>query len=156
MADREFKIRHIHINMSLDYRPPRRKAALSVSRPDMPPPPELRKAARRLKHSLNTMGKNEYIERLRQVIFQMHKTTSIWVESVRVEGIFRGRTQWKGEVEVFELTEHPKAKRCYAWTFGEPEQLVTVLERPPVADAKSAVKLGISCQVKKARKIRSR
>ena len=137
--------------MTLVYRSPKRKAPPSVSRPDMPPPPELRRAARRLKHSFSAMAKNEYIERLRQVIFQMHKSTSIWVESARVEGIFRGRTSWKGDVEVFDLTDHPKAKRCYGWTFGKPEHLVTVLELPPVADAKSAVKIGVSCQVKKAR-----
>ena len=142
--------------MTIDYRPPKRKAKRSVTKTDMPPPQGLRDAARVLKKTMTNVAKNENIERLRQVIFQMHKTASTWVESVRVEGIFHDRTPWNGNVEVFDLTDHPKAKRCYGWTFGEPGQLVTVLEQPPVTDARSAVKIGVSCQVKKARNIRSR
>ena len=51
---------------------------------------------------------------------------------------------WHGEVEVFDLTGHPKAKRCYGWTYGEPEEFITILELPPVTDAPSAVKVGVS------------
>jgi hypothetical protein len=56
-----------------------------------------------------------------------------------------GGRQWKGVVEIFWLTGHPKAKRCFAWF--EPianEQLqstaVTVLEIPPVIGPATAVK----------------
>ena len=111
------------------------------------------KAARgRSRNWLNAVANKDYIERLKQVIFHLHKSDSQHVESVPVEEIFRGKSIWKGIVEVFTLTNHPKAKRCYGWTFGKPEHLVTVLELPPVADAKSAVKIGVSCQVKKAKK----
>jgi hypothetical protein len=37
-------------------------------------------------------------------------------------------------------------------TEGEPEQFITILELPPVTDAQSAVKVGVSYQIKKARK----
>ena len=97
------------------------------------------------------MANKEYIERLKQVIFHLHKAGSTWVESVRVEEVFRGKTLWKGDVEVFDLTGHPKAKRCYGWTYGEPEEFITILELPPVTDAQSAVKVGVSYQIKKAR-----
>jgi hypothetical protein len=80
-------------------------------------------------------------------IFQGGNPT--WVESVPVEEIFGGKTIWKGDVEVFDLTGHPKAKRCYGWTHGEPEEFITVLELPPVTDAQSAVKVGVSYQIKK-------
>jgi len=40
----------------------------------------------------------------------------------------------------------------YGWTYGEPEEFITILELPPVTDAQSAVKVGVSCQIKKARK----
>jgi len=93
----------------------------------------------------------DYIERLKQVIFHLHKASPIWVESVPVEEIFVGKTLWKGDVEVFDLTGHPKAKRCYGWTHGEPEEFITILELPPVTDAQSAVKVGVSYQIKKAR-----
>lgn len=82
----------------------------------------------------------------------MHRAGSTWVETVPVHEVFRGKTLWKGDVEVFVLTGHPKAKRCYAWTYGEPEEFITILELPPVTDAKSAVKVGVSYQIRKARK----
>jgi hypothetical protein len=52
---------------------------------------------------------------------------------------------------VFDLHYHPKAKRCYGWTYGEPEEFITILELPPVTDAQSAVKVGVAYQIKKAR-----
>ena len=97
------------------------------------------------------MANKNYIERLKQVIFHLHKSGANHVGTVPVEEIFGGKTLWKGDVEVFDLTEHPKAKRCYGWTYGEPEEFITILELPPVTDAQSAVKVGVSYQIKKAR-----
>jgi hypothetical protein len=97
------------------------------------------------------VANKQYIERLQQVIFHLHKAGSTWVESVPVHEVFQGKTLWKGDVEVFELTGHPKAKHCYGWTYGEPEEFITILELPPVTDAQSAVKVGVSYQIKKAR-----
>ncbi len=47
-----------------------------------------------------------------------------------------------GVVRVFRLTDHPKARRCYAWTYrqGEERKSVTVLEVPPVVSAECAVR----------------
>ena len=97
------------------------------------------------------MANKDYIERLKQVIFHLHKSDSKHVGSVKVEEVFHGKTLWKGDVEVFDLTSHPKAKRCYGWTHGEPEEFITILELPPVTDAQSAVKVGVAYQIKKAR-----
>jgi hypothetical protein len=95
----------------------------------------------------------EYIERLQQVIFHLHKADSTWVESVPVEEVFEGRTIWKGTVEVFTLRNHPKAKRAYAWSHAVEggnvsERFVAVLEIPPVKDAQTAVQVAISAEVK--------
>jgi hypothetical protein len=98
------------------------------------------------------VANKDYIERLKQVIFHLHKSGSTHVESVFVEEAYHGETLWRGYVEVFELTDHPKAKRCYGWTYGEPEEFIIILELPPVTDAPSAVKVGVSYQIKKARK----
>jgi hypothetical protein len=98
------------------------------------------------------VANKEYIERLQQVIFHLHKADSEWVESVAVREQFGGVTLWDGDVEVFELTGHPKAKRCYGWTYGDPEEFITILELPPATDAQSAVKVGVAYQIKKARK----
>jgi hypothetical protein len=85
------------------------------------------------------------------VIDQLHKCNSTWVESVPVHEVFQGETAWKGDVEVFAMTGHPKAKRCYGWSYGEIEKFITILELPPVTDAQSAVKVGVSYQIKKSK-----
>ena len=97
------------------------------------------------------MANKKYIERLQMVIFQLHGCDSKHVESVPVHEVFHGKTVWQGDVEVFDLIHHPLAKRCYGWTYGEPEEFITILELPPVTDAQSAVKVGVSYQIKKAR-----
>jgi hypothetical protein len=55
-----------------------------------------------------------------------------------------GTTVWLGTVEVFLLTGHPAARRCYAWVHGNPEEFVTVMELPPVRSPSSAVKLWLA------------
>ena len=95
----------------------------------------------------------EYIERLHMVITQLHECVMLsHTASVPVREVFQGQTAWEGVVEVFDLIGHPKAQRCYAWTYGEPEEFITVLEIPPVVDAQSAVKVGVAHQIKRARK----
>ena len=98
------------------------------------------------------MANKDYIERLSQVIFHLHKATPTWIETVPVHEVFRGETAWKGDVEVFDLAGHPKAKRCYGWTYGHPEEFITILEIPPVDSAQTAVKVGVAYQIKKAKK----
>lgn len=84
------------------------------------------------------------------VIQQLHNCGTTWCESVPVKEVFKGKIIWQGDVEVFDLTAHPKAKRCYGWSYGEPEQFITILELPPVDSAAAAVKVGVAYQVKKA------
>jgi hypothetical protein len=72
---------------------------------------------------------------------------------VAVQEFYRGQLIWDGEVEVFELFNHPKAKTCYAWSHrdgkhDEHERFVTVLELPPVNSAESAVKVAIASEVR--------
>lgn len=98
------------------------------------------------------MANKNYIERLIQVITHLHKCRAKHIGTVPVREAFQGQTLWQGDVEVFELTGHPKAGRCYGWTYGEPEEFMTILELPPVTDAQSAVKVGVAYQIKKARK----
>ena len=72
--------------------------------------------------------------------------------SMLAEG--NGRTAWQGEVEVFDIAKHPKAKRCYTWSLREGqgdsrERFVAVLEIPPVESPESAVCVSIVADVKK-------
>lgn len=103
------------------------------------------------------MANKDYIERIKQVIFHLHKVDSDHVNSVPVEERFRGHTIWKGIVEVFNLIRHPKAKRCFAWSHPEGddnkgERFVTVLEIPPVDSPQTAVKISIASDVKNLKK----
>jgi hypothetical protein len=57
-----------------------------------------------------------------------------------------GKTIWKGDVEVFELNGHPKAKICYAWwldNWNPDRRFVAILEKQPVSSAEMAVKAAI-------------
>ena len=68
--------------------------------------------------------------------------------------VFQGKTIWHGDVEVFDLTGHPKAKRAYGWSHpenadGTGERFVAVLEIPPVDSAAVAVKISIVSQVRR-------
>jgi len=61
---------------------------------------------------------------------------------------------WQGEVEVFDLTGHPKAKRAYAWSHragkdDSDERFVAVLEIPPITSPETAVKVVIAAEVKR-------
>ena len=97
-------------------------------------------------------NKQDYISRLQLAIQHLHNCAAVHRETVPVREVFRGKTVWDGDVEAFDLTGHPKAKRCYGWSYGEPEEFITILELPPVDSPQSAVKVGVSYQIKKARR----
>ena len=98
------------------------------------------------------VNKADYIARLQVTVEQLHNCSAIHSETVPVHEVFGGKTLWQGNVEVFTLHNHPKAKRAYAWTHGDPEEFMTVLELPPVDSPQSAVKVATAYQIKQARK----
>jgi hypothetical protein len=98
------------------------------------------------------VNKQDYIARLQVTVSQLHNCGALWRETVHVKEEYKGQTIWEGDVEIFDLNGHPKAKRCYGWTYGEPEQFITILELPPVNSAETAVKVGVAYQIKKQRK----
>jgi len=93
-------------------------------------------------------NKQEYLTRLKLAVEHLHGTGSTWLKTVTIHELFRGQTVWHGNVEVFELENHPKSKRCYAWSHkdgenDQDERFVAVLEIPPVESAKTAVQASI-------------
>ncbi len=93
-------------------------------------------------------NKQDYRARLQLEVEHLHNCGAIWRESLAVHEVFRGQTAWKGNVEVFDLHNHPKSKRAYAWSHldgqkDERERFVAVLELPPVDSAKTAVQVSI-------------
>ena len=96
----------------------------------------------------------DYLSELKAKIRLLHGCEATHRQTVPVKEVFRGQTAWEGEVEVFDLTGHAKAKRCYAWGYPndkKPESLdvVTVLELPPVVSPETAVKVAIASSVKR-------
>ena len=90
------------------------------------------------------------------VIQQLHNCGAVYRITVPVHEVFQGKTVWNGEVEIYELLRHPKAKRCYGWSHPEgPDdkggRFVTVLEIPPVVSAQTAVKISIMADLKKGK-----
>ena len=90
------------------------------------------------------------IEKLRDAIRKIHGCDAIWIATVPVREEWKGKTAWEGVVQVFELTGHNRAKRCYVWNYedGGRSYYTTVLELPPVTDAESAVKVAIAAKAR--------
>ena len=59
-------------------------------------------------------NKQDYIAKLQVAMSQLHNRGAIWRETVPVHEVFQSKTVWQGDVEVFDLQDHPKAKRAYA------------------------------------------
>ncbi len=76
----------------------------------------------------------------------MHGCKAAHEDSQVIIEMFRNQVAWDGVVESFALEGHPKAKRCYAWSYLEngETQYTTVLEIPPVDSAETAVKVAIA------------
>jgi hypothetical protein len=99
-------------------------------------------------------NKSDYLARLQVAVSQLHNCGATWRETVPVREVFRGKTIWQGNVEVFDLAGHPKAKRAYGWSHPEGddnkgERFVAVLEIPPVDSPETAVKVSIVADLKK-------
>lgn len=91
------------------------------------------------------------LDALRDAIRHMHGAESTFVESIPVTETFNGEIVWQGEVQVFDLVGHAKAKRAYAWshaTEGERRRFFAVLQLGPVVDAVMAVRASIAASGK--------
>jgi hypothetical protein len=91
---------------------------------------------------------------LQSAIEQRHQCLAIHREGVYVHETVDGQTIWEGDVEVFDLTGHAEAQRCYAWSHREKRvsghvlnsdhfRLITVLGKRPVDSPQMAVRTAI-------------
>jgi hypothetical protein len=102
-------------------------------------------------------NKQDYLAKVQVAVSQLHNCGAVWRETVPVHEVFRGQTVWQGEVEVFDLSGHQKAKRAYAWSHldGENDErtrFVAVLEIPPVVSPITAVRASIMADKQKREK----
>jgi len=89
------------------------------------------------------MNRDQYLAHLQKAIKAVHGADSTHVESVAVRETFQGKTVWEGDVEVFTISGHRKAKTCYAWAYDKEQggsNAIAVLELPPVISPLTAVR----------------
>jgi hypothetical protein len=86
-------------------------------------------------------------EQLKQAVEGMHHCKARLIEAIPISETFQGQPVWQGIVHVFELTGHPTATRCYAWSspVGESDKrrFYAVLHLPPIASVQDAVRAAI-------------
>jgi hypothetical protein len=80
------------------------------------------------------------VDALREAIKDVHGCDSRWTSSILVREPF-----WNGEVQLFELVDHPSADQCYAWSqvAGRDRRIHAVLHGPTVENAAQAVRATI-------------
>jgi len=98
------------------------------------------------------MTQPEYVEHLQKAIKRTFGLESKHVETVEVMETFRGQVLFDGDVEVFDVTGNPDAKRAYAWAkdIETGSNSTVVLERPPIKSALDAVRAAIITEHKRA------
>ena len=84
---------------------------------------------------------------LKTAIEAQHGGTAQFREVVPVSETFNGQPVWEGEVHVFDLDDHPKATRAYAWSSpvdgSDRRRFYAVLHLGPIRSAQDAVKAAI-------------
>src|SRR5215831_8238243 len=99
-------------------------------------------------------SRSQYVTKLRSVVETSHHCRAIHRRSIATRS--SRDPKWPAQVEVFLLTGHPTAKRCFAWADPvAPSQIFAVLEIPPVIGAATAVQsvLGSASQAYRTRPI---
>jgi hypothetical protein len=87
-----------------------------------------------------------------KAIYNLHSCKAIWKESVPVIETYQDQIVWEGIVQVFDLIDHPTAKKCYAWSYvvddSEKRKFIAVLHQDPVNSPEDAVKAFIVSEFK--------
>ncbi len=88
------------------------------------------------------------IEALAKAVVDLHGGKALWLESTPVKETFQGEIVWEGEVQVFDLSDHPMASRCYAWSCVTDEKtgkrkFFAVLHQGRVDSPRAAVRAAI-------------
>ena len=96
---------------------------------------------------------NEQIKDLQKSVEWLHNCSASFKESVSVKEEFEGRTAWEGIVHIYDLTGHPEADKCYAWSSpvegSEKRKFYAVLHIPPVDSPEKAVRASIILDYRK-------
>lgn len=95
----------------------------------------------------NTAMTEISLEALQQAVEGLHDCKAEYKGINHVTEKFKGDVVWNGDVYVFTLKDHPKAKTAYAWSSpiegSSKMRFFAVLRVPPVKSAKDAVRAAI-------------
>src|SRR5262252_1124271 len=93
--------------------------------------PTIRERRRR---SVSRYRMKGYFRRLGDAIQRLHGCAAKHVQTVPLTEQVQGKIRWQGKVEMFDVSGHATATRCYAWAYleGDKERYIAVLEIPPV------------------------
>lgn len=90
---------------------------------------------------------SEYLWNLAEAISRMHGCSVAHSGTARVIERVGAETAFDGDVEVFDLTGHPKATQAFGWAWedGAGEvQYIGVLNVPPINSPREAVQAAIA------------
>ena len=94
----------------------------------------------------------EYTSKLQIAVERLFKCPATFSETVPIREEVDGKVVWEGEVKVFDLVGHPKARRCYAWAHpNDNRRTVALLEIAPVTTALAAVKASLIAESKQGK-----
>jgi hypothetical protein len=95
---------------------------------------------------------SDYLSELRKAIKAVHGCDATHAATVPVKEVFRGEIAWQGDVEVFDVIGHAKAKQCFAWGVRRDDDkgwdVTAVLGVPPVVTPELAVKAAIAAHAR--------
>lgn len=103
--------------------------------------------------NLNGALSDSHIVRLQNAVRRLNGCESVYVGTATVSESFHSFQKdrvWHVEVVVFEICNHPQAKRAYAWSYTLEEgqtRYVVVLEIPPVSSPRTAVQAAMAAQI---------
>ncbi|MBI4777194.1 MAG: hypothetical protein HY788_23935 [Deltaproteobacteria bacterium] len=84
---------------------------------------------------------------LKEAVEQLHNCKAEWSESIPINETFQGHTVWEGKVQVFELSSHPKVKKCYVWSHpmegSDKSKFYAILHQGPVDSPEACVRAAI-------------
>jgi len=91
---------------------------------------------------------SERVANIQKAVEKAAECPATHLETVAVVEGFGGQTIWQGEVEIFTLDGHTKAKHAYGWQTGDGNaaQFTAVLEIPPVDSPNTAVRAAIAAK----------
>ena len=93
---------------------------------------------------------NERLANIQKAVEKAADCPATHLETAAVVEGFGGQIIWQGEVEVFTVDGHAKAKRAYGWQTGDgtDAEFTAVLEIPPVDSPNTAVRASIAAQAR--------